>query len=81
MFDQQRFIRCSFRAHIRQELFILLIFAQQARVGAHNADPEARKKFALEAFLCVRFANDGALKVEKLAVNGFEKSKKRGATG
>ena len=31
--------------------------------------------------MCIRFANDGPLKVEKLAVDGFEQGKKRSTAG
>lgn len=50
-------------------------------VRADNTSPQRAQKFRLQTFLGITLTDDCPLKIEKLAVNIFEKSKQSGGVG
>ncbi len=68
MLDEQGLVLCGLQANRGEELFVLLVLAQQRVIGAYNAGPQGAKEFGLETLLGVAFADDGALQVQELTV-------------
>lgn len=62
---------CS-RADVDEELFVLLVFAEHGCVRTNEFGPKGGEEVAFESFLGVGLADDGALQVEELAVDGFK---------
>ena len=79
MLHEQTFILRRFATDRGEEGFVLFILLQLDLIGADHAGPEGREEFRFFAFLRVAFAEDGALEVEKLTVDGFEEGEEGGA--
>ena len=79
--DEEMFILDGASAHVGEEFAVFLVFAELGGVGAEDARPEGGKEFAFHALLGVRLADDGALEVEELPVDGFEEGEEGGRVG
>lgn len=74
MVDEQVFVVDGARPHVGEELFVLFVLAELGGVGAEDASPEGGEEFAFHALLRVGFADNSALEIEELAVNGLKES-------
>ena len=64
-----------------EEFLVLLVLPQRFPVRSHHAGPERGEELALEPFLGVGLAHDGALEVQELAVDALEQCDQLGAIG
>ena len=78
MLDEQGFVLCGLQTDRGEELFVLLVFTQQGVVWTDQAGPEGAEELGFKTLLGVAFADDGALKVEELAVYVFEQGEQGG---
>ena len=68
MLDEEGFVLRGLETDRGEELFVLLVLAQQGVIRTDDAGPEGAEEFRLETLLGVAFADDGALQVQELAV-------------
>lgn len=81
VFEEEGLVLRRLGADRGEELFVLLVLAQQGVVGAHDAGPEGAEELRLEALLGVAFAGDGAVQVVELAVDVIEQGEEGGRVG
>lgn len=81
MLNQQPLVPRGLGPHAREQVFVFLVLAQGGGVGADEARPEGGEELAFEALLGVGFADDGALQVEELPVDGLEEGEERDRVG
>lgn len=84
MIHERQFVLHSLILDTGKQLFILLKLRNPRAIATNTPAPELRKftiRCCFVAFLAVRFADDGALQVEELAVDCFEEAEEGGRVG